>query len=104
MEILIAVLGIAFLVIGILIYSSLSWGYVLLQFYTWFVLPVFTTLPTINYWQAVGLMFFVGLFCRYSGEGVKREYKDELNNVINMIILPWITLLFGYIINQWFIV
>lgn len=69
-------LGVVALLVIVLIYSSLSWGFVLFKFYGWFLIPVFTQLPAINCWKSVGLMFIIGLFCIYSGEHIKKEFKD----------------------------
>lgn len=87
----------------IFIYSALSWGLVFFKFYGWFVLPVYTSLPDVNYWQSVGLIFFVGLFCRYHGEGLKNEYKDFSALVMTGVLTPWWSLFLGYMAYLFFI-
>jgi hypothetical protein len=88
------------ILIGIIfIYDTLSWGLVLYKFWGWFVLPVFTTLPVLTFTQALGLMFVVGLFkSHFAGENIKDEYKkDKYSQTIVLFILPWLTLIFGWL-------
>lgn len=91
--ILIVLIGLAFL------YDTLSWGLVLYKFWGWFVLPVFTTLPALTFEQALGLMFVVGLFkSHFAGENIKDEYKkDKYNQPLVALLLPWMTLIFGWL-------
>lgn len=96
MEFLLIVFFGIFVIGSMVLYSSLSWGYVCLKFWYWFILPVFTTLPHIEFWQAVGLMFFIGLFGAHSISGIKKEYKDQTVIISGFIITPWLTLLVGY--------
>jgi hypothetical protein len=100
-----ALFGLIFLIVlfGILfIYDTLSWGLVLYKFWAWFVLPIFTTLPEISFVQAIGLMFFIGLFkSHFMGENLKDEYKKDTNiTIFTAIILPWMTYFFGWLAWQ----
>lgn len=100
-----AIIGLILVVIlfGILfIYDALSWGLVMYKFWGWFVLPIFTTLPTITFVQAIGLIFFVGLFkSHFIGENIKDEYKkNTYGTAIVTIVMPWVTLIFGWLAYQ----
>lgn len=83
---------------GIFIYNNLAWGLVLYKFWKWFVLPVFITLPTINYTQAIGLMLIISLLFRPPTKPViKEQYIDKDNEEIATFIAPWTVLLIGWI-------
>ena len=82
---------------GICIYSTLSWGLVLYNFWSWFVLPVFVTLPALTFIQALGLMFIITLFKNHITQTIKKEYKDESITMSLMFLSPWITLFFGWL-------
>lgn len=106
MEIVIAIVGVVALIVGIILYSSLSWGYVAYKMWSWFILPVFTQAPTITFWQAVGIMFFIGLFHNHTTADVyisdKWEYKDKNSAMVNALIAPWVTILVAYMIKTMF--
>lgn len=106
MEILIAIIGVVALVVGVIVYSSLSWGYAAFKMWHWFILPVFTQAPNITFWQAVGIMFFIGLFHNHTTADTyisdKWEYKDKKAPIWNMVIAPWATILVAYMIKEMF--
>ena len=82
----------------ILLYDAASWGLVMYMFWDWFLLPVFPTLPTITFINAVGLMFLINLFKKTDTQILKKEYKDETAVGVAVIFAPWITLLSGWIV------
>ncbi len=96
------ILGFIFLFVAILavalLYSSVAWGLVMYKFWYWFLLPVFPALPQINFLQAVGLMFFLSLFKTVETQILKKEYKDETAGTIGSLIVPWLTLLMGWVV------
>ena len=102
LETLIGILGFLGLIIVLLAYDALCWGLVGYKFWYWFLLPIFPTLPAIVFWQAVGLMFFIALF-KSAGQVIKKEYKDENAQMLLTFILPWITLLCGWVTYAWII-
>ena len=104
MEILIVAFMVILLTTGTLLYSSLAWGLVGLKFYNWFLLPIFIDLPIINYWQAVGLMFFISLFRNHTNSSIKEEHKDKKLVWIQISLGPWITLFIGYLMYIIFII
>jgi hypothetical protein len=83
-------------VLAVFIYDTVMWGWVLLQFWGWFVLPVFPELPALDFGQAVGLMLVIGLFKSVSGQVIKSEYKESWGSWL-ILALPWITLIFGWL-------
>ena len=92
MEILIALI----VVFGLLAYSSIMGGYVVYKFWYWFLLPVFPELPDITYAQAIGLMFFIGLF-KYHGKSNKND--EDTKNLIMGIIAPILMLIVGSVVH-----
>lgn len=84
------------------IYSILSYGYLFLKSYYWFVLPVFrfNNLPLINYYQSVGLMCFISLFTSYIYvREMKGEYKYDIGvEIIWSMIKPWFYLFIFYLV------
>jgi hypothetical protein len=102
MEILLLAIGIIALIVVLILYSSLSWGFALYKFWYWFILPVFPGLPEITFWHAVGLFLFIVFFRIGDGQIIKDEYKEKTTGVIMSIITPWVTLLIGYMLKSMF--
>lgn len=106
MQILLMILGIIALVGGLIVYSSISWGYVAWKFWYWFLLPVFPNLPHITFWQAVGLFFVTALFkTAVASSSIKKEYLDETQKYVGIgvgLLSPWITLFFAWLIGTLF--
>ena len=100
MEALIALLGVASLVIGLIVYGSFSWGYVLYKSWYWFLIPVFPQIPHITFYQAVGLMLFIGLFKNHNDDRLKDEYKDRTKWSRTAISMcgPWLVLMCSWCI------
>lgn len=97
--IIVGILAIA-LIFGLVIYSSISWGFVLMKFWVWFVLPVFPLLPVLTFWQAVGLMFIFGLFGKSQ---ISPKEKDNTSVWTTLLLGPWLTLFGGWLIGTLFI-
>lgn len=96
MEAIIAGIIAIVLIFGLAIYSSVSWGFVLMKFWVWFVLPVFPLLPVLPFWQAVGLMFVFGLF----GKNVSHPKETDTTAQWTALLLePWLTLFGGWLIG-----
>jgi hypothetical protein len=91
-----AILVIFFLIIS---YTALSWGFVLFKFWVWFILPIFTTLPTLNYWQAVGLMLVSSLIVRHT-TSIKDEFIDEGKTWFVIVSSPWLTLAAAWVVKS----
>jgi hypothetical protein len=105
--ILLAIIGGLLLFAALAVYGAFSWGLVFMKFYYWFLLPVFTTLPHITFWHAVGIMFVIALFERGSAltlNAIKKEYKDNTMVAIGAVLAPWMTLLVGYLFYIIFII
>ncbi len=98
---IIALVFIGLIISGMLIYSTMSWGWVCFKFWGWFVLPLFVDtnihLPEITFLQACGLMFFIGLFKNSYGSSIKKEYRDENAATTSILISPWLTLLIAWL-------
>lgn len=96
MEALAIIFLLVLIVGGLIVYNSFSWGFVLFKFWGWFIVPVFTTLPLITFWQAVGLMFVVALF---HGKHLTPKEYDKTNAAVTVLLGPWLTLFVGWLIG-----
>lgn len=88
---------------GVLIYSSFSWGFVLFKFWHWFIMPVFFTLPSIDFYQAVGILLFISILrTKVSETPIKDEFidnKKKTNSIVIKVIAPWMVLLMGFLMK-----
>jgi hypothetical protein len=89
---------IGLIILGV-IYSVISWGLVLYKFWYWFIQPVFTTLPTINFMEAVGLMMFINLFRNQNQQVVHKVFRDDYSQFKLTIISPWLMLFVGWFVK-----
>lgn len=101
MEILIAVLGILCMIAFLIVYGSLAWGYILMKVWHWFIIPVFPDVPSINYWQAVGLTFIISLFRSQSKTSYKDHEVDSSKTLWSALSAPWVFLLIAAIFKFW---
>lgn len=101
MEALIALVLIIVLITIGLLYSSLSWGFVLYKFWGWFLIDNFqhSFLTQITFIQAVGLMFIINLFKNHN-DYHKDENIDKNKMWANIVLNPWIALICGWIIKS----
>lgn len=76
------------------IYGMFTYGIITLKFYNWFILPVFTTLPQIDFFQAIGISCFLALFKNHYNSQDK-EFAELLGE---RIFGPLLILFFGWII------
>lgn len=83
------------------VYIILSCGFLLYKAYYWFILPVFTNLPTISFSQAIGLTLFITVSRLSVKSELKEEYyKDEKNIRTWMALLaPWIFLGLAWVVK-----
>jgi hypothetical protein len=74
-------------------------GLTVYLFYAWFLLPVFTQLPELNYWQAIGISSFLYLFNQLKAVDLitqKTHEKDDMV-VYGTFLIPWIVIGLGFI-------
>lgn len=92
------------IIAGMVIYGAFSWGYVLMKFWHWFLIPVFPTLQPIFYFQAIGLYMCIALIkSSHAKKPLKKELYDEdqsLTVKILNFLSPWILLTMGFFIHQ----
>lgn len=103
LEALIGLLGIIGIVMFMLAYDALAWGWVCYKFWGWFLLPVFPELQQILFWQAVGLMFFFQLLQNKTIQVMKKEYRDDDATNLLIILSPWIVLILGSLVYNFLI-
>lgn len=100
---LVAIIAAIVVFTAVMGYSIFSYGFVLFKFWYWFLLPVFVTLPQITYYQAIGIMIFIGLFQKLKME--KHFKKDVIDkekgkyDVYTALLMPWATLVLGYLVK-----
>lgn len=102
---ILAILFVFLLVLGAMIYGSFSWGFVCFKFWYWFILPIFPSLPSLTFYQCVGLFFFIGLFNISNVNSFNYNKTDEQRNneLAGSILAPWLTLVIGWLIGTMFI-
>ena len=88
---LLSLSGIIIGALSAIAYSVLSWGYVCFIFWEWFVVPVFTTLPIITYYQSVGLIVFTTVLKNLD----INENEKDTKYVVGAIIAPWLIFMIG---------
>lgn len=70
-------LGGLVIILLLFVYGILVGGLLVDRFYYWFILPVFTGLPLITFYQAIGLSFFITLFRNHTIEDDEKKTKEE---------------------------
>lgn len=100
MESFLKVLFVMLFVTLAILYGSLSWAFVTLKYWNWFVLPVFPALPILTFHQCVGLSFVVSLFHSRSVISIKEEYRDKTQEIILGIVAPWLTLIMAWVVRS----
>lgn len=97
MSFILVVLVFTLILSVVIVYSSLSWGFILSKFWEWFLIPIFPEIPHISLIQAIGITFFICLFRSGKSTFVKDELEDNTKEFISFVIGPWILFLFGWI-------
>ena len=98
------------LLLGILtIYEILVYGFICFKFWHWFVIPVFPTLPNINYWQGVSLMMFIFLFHNVTKtispapSSYSERVEQIVDELVSTILKPWMMWFIGWMMTYLFI-
>jgi hypothetical protein len=90
-------LGVILLIPVLLVYITLTYGYVLSCLWSWFVVPL--GVVEINLWQAYGLSLILALIT-FKPDVYKKEKRDlDSGKIFGALTSPWITLLLGYIVS-----
>ena len=75
-------------------------GLMVYLFYGWFILPVFTQLPPINYWEAIGINSFLYLFNKIKPVDMVFHKQHEDHDLVKYgWLVKWTTILFGFLVN-----
>lgn len=75
----------------------MSWSFVLLKFWYWFLIPIFRNVTPISYFDATKLMIVINLLTY--GEFKGDEKFENNDKGILKILDPWITVTLGFIIT-----
>lgn len=104
-------LNILFLTVGVIIglfliwiYGVFSYGFVAVKLWTWFVVPIFPTLAAYKFGilQAGGLFMFIRFMTTtssYKKNDPKKTTSDTAIEILYLLLLPWATLFFGWILH-----
>lgn len=88
----------------LMVYGPVVWGFVLVHFWAWFILPVFITLPVLTLGPAVGLWEFATLSTVLNGRLMadnKTETRSFRERVMMALVSPWMFLMLGWIVQHW---
>ena len=72
-------------------------GWVIQNYWNWFVLPVFETLPILTLGQSVGLSLVVSMF-KADISNVTKKDSEALERLTTMLLAPPLMVLFGWIV------
>jgi hypothetical protein len=96
-------IGGAIIIVAALIYASLSYGFVIANFWAWFIMPIFESAPALKVTQAFGLALFLGSLRVRIGnlsDLFKKSDLDEASKALNFLFavaIPWLILLLGFL-------
>ena len=93
------ILFVIVVVVAMLFYSALSWGFVASKFYVWFILPLFPMLPEINYIGFIGIMLFVAAIGYKNSVVIKDEYTNKEAGLTLLFISPWVVFACGWFVT-----
>lgn len=98
-------LGFTFGFFGMLLYLSISWGFVLFKFWNWFIIPTFNSVQPINPKQAIALVLFLNILKYFINDYEHKniETPNDNDNTIQVYyttIIPWIVLVSSYVIYK----
>ncbi len=99
---LLTLLGTVGLLVGLIAYNGFSWGYVVFKLYHWFLLPVFIGLPSLTYYQSIGLYIFLSLLRQHSLPSLKEELYKETHGarILFQLLAPWVALVCAWILKS----
>jgi len=78
-------------------------GFALMKLWSWFVVTVFETAPTLTLWQALGLALVASMFTgkNASSTGNKQiNFEIFIEGLANVVLRPGVALLFGWVYLQ----
>ena len=81
------------------LYGIFTGGLIVWFYYSWFIHPVFTSLPSINYWRAIGLSSFLYLFNKIKPIDLDAAKKAREHNLViySSWAIPWVVLGMGFV-------
>jgi hypothetical protein len=87
------------------LYTAFAIGYVGMNLWAWFVVPVFG-LPAISWGQSYGIALVLGLYTHKLNINTnkdEREKPEKIGHAIASLIFPWIFLLAGWVGKTFFL-
>jgi Na+(H+)/acetate symporter ActP len=92
--------GLVVMVVAIVLFSTIANGWVLSILWEWFIVPVFG-LPSLSVPTAIGIAIITSMLTSkiaYKDKD-KQEMMDNVAALVGVLLSPFITLLFGYIVH-----
>jgi hypothetical protein len=85
------------------IYNVYMQGWVIIDYWNWFLLPVFPELKIITFVEAIYVSTFINLFKNVTRDNYndtfKAKYIDESSKYVYMIITPLVFISIGWLIH-----
>jgi hypothetical protein len=97
-----ALFGILAVFIVALIYGIISYGYVGMILWSWFIVPVFG-LPTLTVYQAWGISTVVAFLCHQHISDKVEDSRTSEQKIVEAVMLfakPWVILGIVYIVKS----
>ena len=85
------------------IYSTISYTYVSLKTYNWFIKPNFETSPNLEFIHILGIILLFSVIKPKFISHLKSEYENQLNKWFNWICGPWLMLMMIWIFKLIFL-
>jgi hypothetical protein len=84
----------------LLILTAIIGGFIMVKFWEWFVLSVFT-LPSLNLIQAIGFSYFLGWLTYRGKEKKDKEFSFEkfMDTFIDTLVFSGLLFLIGWLIH-----
>lgn len=88
---------------GVMLYGAWAGAFVGSHLWLWFVVPTFGLAP-LTMPQAFGISLLISFWTYHFKAGHKdeREFKEKAAEIIGICLMPWITLLIGFICYHFF--
>lgn len=81
--------------------NSLAYGYTIVHFNRWFIIPTFGT-PEFSYWTAAGLALLANMLGPHADLVTEVDGAECFKRIGRIASRPWLVLGLGAVIHFWF--
>jgi len=78
-----------------IITTIVAQGFLFMKLWLWFIVPVFTTLPTLNLKESIGVSFFIAIL-KTKINDEERKYEDAVSGFYVQMLYIGIGLVIGW--------